>query len=161
MSTDTTGDTADHGLAAEPVGYWTGVAHREVIAYIRGQMAAQGLTQPQYWILRYLSTHDLASNESGRTVAELADGMRSFTLYGDDLAAEADALVARGWLTRDDDGRLRITADGEAARARVKANAPAVRAVIHDGIDDAEYVAALKVLRRMIRNVGGELSPTG
>jgi hypothetical protein len=31
-----------------------------------------------------------------------------------------------------------------------------VRARIHDGIGDADYVTTLKVLRRMIRNVGGD-----
>jgi hypothetical protein len=36
----------------------------------------------------------------------------------------------------------------------MKKAAPAIRARIHEGIDDADYVAALKVLGRLIANVG-------
>ncbi|GAB2836556.1 hypothetical protein GCM10022221_39660 [Actinocorallia aurea] len=36
-------------------------------------------------------------------------------------------------------------------------HAPAIRAEIHRGIDDADYVIALKVLRQLIRNTGGEV----
>ncbi|MFG2109327.1 BRCT domain-containing protein [Micromonospora chersina] len=39
----------------------------------------------------------------------------------------------------------------------MKTDAPAIRARIHQGIDDADYVTALKVLRLMIENAGGKL----
>lgn len=58
-------------------------------------------------------------------------------------------------MTTHADRRLWITESGDRARADISAHAPAVRAAIHQGIDDADYVAALKVLHRMIRNVGG------
>lgn len=51
--------------------------------------------------------------------------------------------------------RLHLTDDGEAARVRVRALATEVRAVVHEGISDEEYVATLKVLRRMAANVEG------
>ena len=60
-------------------------------------------------------------------------------------------------MTRDGDGRLRITEAGDAARAGLKTHAPDWRARIHDGIDDADYVTTLTVLRRMMRNVGSDL----
>ncbi|MFI7304021.1 hypothetical protein ACIBM8_12490 [Micromonospora aurantiaca] len=81
--------------------------------------------------------------------------MRSYLRAEDDLDAEAEVLRERGWLTRDADGRLRITEAGEDARLRLKQHAPGIRARIHDGVDDADYVTTLKVLRRMIRNTGG------
>jgi hypothetical protein len=34
-------------------------------------------------------------------------------------------------------------------------NAPAIRAALHEGIDDADYVTTVKVLQRLIRNAGG------
>lgn len=34
-------------------------------------------------------------------------------------------------------------------------NAPAIRAVLHAGIDDADYVTTVKVLQQLIRNAGG------
>ncbi|WP_399217708.1 hypothetical protein [Streptomyces sp. SAJ15] len=71
---------------------------------------------------------------------------------------EADVLLERGWLTRDDAGRLWITEPGEAARADLKRHTPAIRDRIHQGIDDADYVTTLRVLQRMIRNTGGTVA---
>jgi hypothetical protein len=73
----------------------------------------------------------------------------------DDLAAEAEALPERGWLTRDAEERLWLTEEGERARVDLARNAPAIRAALHEGIDDADYVTTLKVLRQLILNAGG------
>ncbi|MCP9950775.1 hypothetical protein [Actinomadura madurae] len=89
------------------------------------------------------------------TIPELAHAMRTYLRPEDDLEAEAEALLARGWLRRDDDGRLWITPEGEEGRRAIKQLAPEITARIHEGIDDADYVAALKVLGRMIRNTSG------
>ncbi|WP_405827727.1 MULTISPECIES: hypothetical protein [unclassified Streptomyces] len=72
------------------------------------------------------------------------------------LSAEAETLLARGWITRDADGRLWITGTGDAARADLKTHALAWRARIHEGIEDADHITTLNVLRRMMHNVGGE-----
>ncbi|MGA4541622.1 MarR family winged helix-turn-helix transcriptional regulator [Uniformispora flossi] len=150
-------DTAtDAELAGQPVGYWTGLAHRDVIAYIRRRQGELGLTQPQFWLLRNLSTDDLSPDGAPRSVAELQEAMRDYLLPTDDLVAESDVLVERGWLTREPDGRLQLAAEGEAARLRVKEIAPSVRAHIHEGIDDADYATAVRVMQRMIANVAVE-----
>jgi DNA-binding MarR family transcriptional regulator len=145
----------DAELAAEPVGYWVGAAHRVIIDYIRGQMSALGLTQPQFWLLRNLSANDLSPDGHGLTLAELTSRMRAY-LGDDDLESAAEDLLERGLVVRDTDQRLWITEAGQQGRARIKEQAPSVRARIHDGIDDADYVTTLKVLRRMIDNVGGD-----
>ncbi|MEU5282623.1 hypothetical protein N7925_14690 [Streptomyces sp. CA-278952] len=44
----------------------------------------------------------------------------------------------------------------EAARVRLRELATEVRAEVHKGISDEEYVAALQVLRKMIANVEGD-----
>lgn len=82
--------------------------------------------------------------------------MRAYLDDGDDLESDAADLLGRGWITRDADHRLWITEAGEKGHARVKEHAPTVRTRIHDDIDDANYVTTLKVLRRMIKNVGGD-----
>jgi len=151
-------DLTDTALTGQPIGHWTGVAHREIVGRIRDELATLGLSQPQYWLLRNLSPHDLAPNGQGQALPELADRMRSYLWADDDLPAAAADLVDRGLLTRDADARLTVTTAGENARTRVKDRAPALRAHIHDGVTDADYVTTLKVLRRMIANVGG---PTG
>ncbi|MFI6849308.1 MarR family winged helix-turn-helix transcriptional regulator [Kitasatospora sp. NBC_00085] len=153
-----TQEYTQQALAAEPVAYWTGVAYEEIIAFIRRQQAELGFTQPQYWMLRHLSRNDISKDGHGMTVPELVDATASYLRPEDDLDAEAEVLLERGWVSRDDDGRLWITEAGDAARAGLKSQAPAIRARIHEGIDDADYAAALRVLQRMLRNVGSPLA---
>ncbi|MFD0279670.1 hypothetical protein ACFVHB_38060 [Kitasatospora sp. NPDC127111] len=95
---------------------------------IRRELAALGLTQPQYWILRYLAPGDLGADVSGRTLDELAAVLGEYLLPGDDLPADADGLLARALVGRDADGRLRLTPAGRAAHTRVKESLPAIQA---------------------------------
>ncbi|MFI6515732.1 MarR family winged helix-turn-helix transcriptional regulator [Spirillospora sp. NPDC050679] len=151
----TTQQLSDAELAAQPAAYWTGLAYESLISFTRARQAELGFTQPQFWLLRNLSENDLSPDGQGMTVPELRQAMSSYLRAEDDLEAESEALVERGWLTRDGDGRLWITQAGEQARVDFKRHAPAIRARIHEGIDDADYVTALKVLQQMIRNTGG------
>ncbi|ACU38728.1 winged helix-turn-helix transcriptional regulator [Actinosynnema pretiosum subsp. pretiosum] len=139
--------------AAEPAAYWTGVAYQALIAFTRAHLAEQGITQPQFWLLRNLSPADLSPDGAPMTVPELRAAMATYLRAEDDLDAESEALVAKGQLSRDEAGGLTITEAGERARVAVKATTPRLRERIHEGVDDADYVAALGVLRRMIRNV--------
>lgn len=107
---------------------------------------------PGYWLLRNLSPNDVSPDGQGMIIPELQQAMSSYLGAEDDLQTEAQVLVGRGWLTRDDEGRLWITAAGDQARADLKQHAPAMRDRIHQGIDDADYVTTLKVLQQMIRN---------
>ncbi|MEV7230574.1 MarR family winged helix-turn-helix transcriptional regulator [Polymorphospora sp. NPDC051019] len=151
----TTQHVSDAGLAAQPAAYWTGVAYEALIAFTRARQAELGFTQPQFWLLRNLSKNDISPDGHGMTVPELEHAMSTYLRPGDDLVAEAEVLLERGWLTRDDANRLWITEVGDEARTDLKKHAPAIRDQIHQGIDDSDYVTALKVLRQMIRNTGG------
>ncbi|OKH88505.1 MarR family winged helix-turn-helix transcriptional regulator [Streptomyces uncialis] len=148
---------SDAELATQPAAYWTGVAYEALIAYIRAQQAELGFTQPQYWLLRNLSKNDISADGQGMTIRELQRAMATYLREEDDLAAESEGLLERGWLTRDGEGRLWITEVGDEARAGLKRHAPVIRDRIHEGIDDADYVTTLKVLRQMLRNTGSEL----
>ncbi|WP_369372602.1 MarR family transcriptional regulator [Streptomyces sp. cg36] len=150
----TTQHISDAGLAAQPAAYWTGLAYEAIIAFTRAQQAELGFTQPQFWLLRNLSKNDISSDGRGMTIPELQQAMSSYIRPEDDLTAEAEVLLERGWLTRDTGGRLWITSSGEEARVGLQQHAPAIRARIHQGIDDADYVTTLKVLQQMIRNTG-------
>jgi hypothetical protein len=151
----TTRPTSDAELAAQPAAYWTGVAYEALISFTRAQQAELGFTQPQFWLLRNLSRNDISPDGHGMTIPELQKAMSSYIRPEDDLAVEAEVSLERGWLTRDADGRLWITESGDEARAGLKEHAPAIRARIHQGIDDADYVTTVKVLQQMIRNTGG------
>ncbi|MFH9265835.1 MarR family transcriptional regulator [Streptomyces sp. NPDC017546] len=149
---------SDAELAGQPAAYWTGVAYEALIAYIRERQAEKGYTQPQFWLLRNLSADDISPDGAGMTVPELQRAMASYIRPEDDLAVAAGELVQRGWLTRDAAGRLWITEEGEQARLDLKRNAPAIRAALHAGISDADYVTTVKVLRQLVRNAGGAVS---
>ncbi|MBE1490009.1 MarR family winged helix-turn-helix transcriptional regulator [Plantactinospora soyae] len=154
----TTQQLSDAQLAAQPAAYWTGVAYEALIAFIRARQAEFGFTQPQFWLLRNLSRNDISTDGHGMTIPELERAMSTYLRAEDDLAAEAEVLLERGWLTRDGEGRWWITEAGEEARVDLKKHAPAIGARIHHGIDDADYVTTLKVLQQMIRNTGAPTS---
>ncbi|MCF3180534.1 winged helix-turn-helix transcriptional regulator [Streptomyces polychromogenes] len=151
----TTRQLSDAELAGQPAAYWTGVAYEALIAFTRARQAEKGYTQPQFWLLRNLSANDISPDGEGMTVPELRRAMASYLRPEDDLDAEAAVLVERGWLRRDDEERLWLTEAGEEARLSLRRNGPAIRAALHEGIDDADYVTTLKVLRQLIRNAGG------
>ncbi|MER0483821.1 MarR family transcriptional regulator [Streptomyces sp. Edi2] len=151
----TTQQMSDVELAGQPAAYWTGVAYEALIAYTRAQQVEKGYTQPQFWLLRNLSANDIAPDGQGMTLPELREAMASYIRPEDDLAVEAEVLLERGWLTRDTGNRLWLTEEGEQARVNLARNAPAIRATLHEGIDDADYVTTVKVLQQLIRNAGG------
>ncbi|NEB14503.1 MarR family transcriptional regulator [Streptomyces coelicoflavus] len=151
----TTQQLSDAELASQPAAYWTGVAYEALIAYIRARQAEKGYTQPQFWLLRNLSKNDISPDGEGMTLRELRQAMASYIRPEDDLAAEAEVLLERGWLTRDAEKRLWLTTEGEQARVDIAGLAPSIVSVLHEGIDDADYVTTLKVLQRLIRNAGG------
>lgn len=69
------------------------------------------------------------------------------------IARVVDQLVRRGWLLIDSRQCLHLTDSGETARVRLRELTTELRAVVHEGISDEEYAAALKVLRKMVANV--------
>ncbi|KRF20920.1 transposase [Nocardioides sp. Soil797] len=145
---------SDTELANQPAAYWTGVAYEAVIRFTRARQAELGYTQPQFWLLRNLSANDISPDGAGMTVPQLREAMSSYLRPEDDLVVESEALVERGWLSRDAEGRLWLTEEGEAARVDLQHNAPAIRDAIHAGIDDADYVTTVRVLQQLIRNTG-------
>jgi hypothetical protein len=151
----TTQPISDAELAGQPAAYWTGVAYEALIAYTRAEMAEKGYTQPQFWLLRNLSANDISPDGEGMTLTELRQAMTSYIRPEDDLTTEAEVLVERGWLTRGTEDRLWLTDEGEQARVDLARSTPAIRAALHDGIDDADYVTTVKVLQQLIRNAGG------
>ncbi|NLU68695.1 MarR family winged helix-turn-helix transcriptional regulator [Streptomyces sp. HNM0574] len=144
---------ADDNLATQPIGYWSGLVHSIVTRRLRDTLAAIDVTQPQYWVLNRVNGGPTAPSREDVVLqlTSLADGER-------EIARAVDQLVHRGWLWTDAGQGLHLTDTGEAARVRVRELATELRAVVHEGISDDEYVAALKVLRRMVANVeaGGD-----
>lgn len=159
-NSDTSGSTTDQApadpaatdgmLATQPIGYWSGLAHDAVTRHLRDALARMDVTQPQYWVLNRVNGGPTAPSreEVADQLSPLADGPY-------DIARVVDQLLHRGWLKGDDGQRLHLTEAGEAARVRLREVMTELRAVVHEGISDEEYVAALKVLRTMVANVQG------
>ncbi|GAA4983484.1 MarR family winged helix-turn-helix transcriptional regulator [Actinopolymorpha pittospori] len=147
----------DAELAHHPVGYWTGAAHEAVISYIDQEHRRLGVTQ-RHW----MTLNALTRNEAGLTREEITYVLRRYMTpqIGDvsTYPAVLDDLVERGWVAAGTDGRLTLTDAGHAGRARIAERTAAIRAHLHDGVTDEEYVAALKVLRRITANAGGPLT---
>jgi MarR family transcriptional regulator, organic hydroperoxide resistance regulator len=142
----------DAGLAQQPIGYWSWAAHKATVTHIRSALAEHGLTQPPWWVLNQLVDAD----DKGRPRAEVVAMLRGYLDVGEAMEPEIDTLVAQGLVTQDASTRLRLTAEGHALRAKAYERVLRASADIHTGIPDEEYVAALKVLQRMIHNVGGK-----
>ncbi|MDQ8706134.1 MarR family winged helix-turn-helix transcriptional regulator [Streptomyces sp. LHD-70] len=144
---------ADDMLATQPIGYWSGLAHAAVTGHLRDAMARIDVTQPQYWVLNCVN-----GGSEGPSRAEVVIQLTPLADGPHDIARVVDQLVHRGWLRIDTGQRLHLTDAGEAARVRLRELAAELRAVVHEGISDEEYVAALKVLRRMVANVEGDVN---
>ncbi|GGN48921.1 hypothetical protein GCM10012285_36490 [Streptomyces kronopolitis] len=141
----------DDMLATQPIGYWSGLAHAAVTRQLRDAMARIDVTQPQYWVLNRVNGGPAAPSREEVVIqlTSLADGPH-------EIARVIDQLFHRGWLRADAGQRLQLTDAGEAARVRLRELVTELRGVAHEGISDEEYVAALKVLRRVITNLEGD-----
>ncbi|WP_309031130.1 MarR family winged helix-turn-helix transcriptional regulator [Streptomyces alfalfae] len=144
----------DGELVNQPIGYWTWAANKTLMAYARGRLAAIGITQPQWWVL-----HQALHSENGVTREEVISAHRANLDVGAGLAPDLDLLVERKLLVSEADGRLRITDEGRALHQRAAETQQASRRQVHTDISDEEYLITLKVLQRMMRNAGGDVSP--
>ncbi|MDI6098860.1 MarR family winged helix-turn-helix transcriptional regulator [Actinoplanes sp. NEAU-A12] len=138
---------AEDALAAQPIGYWSGAVHRAVVTRLRDAMATIDVTQPQWWTLTRVDAG------GGLTRDEVTTHLEDVADTPHDVPRAVDQLLHRGWIAADNAGRLGLTDDGRAAQRRIRALVTEVRAQIHEGVPDEEYVAALKVIRRMISNL--------
>lgn len=138
----------DEMLASQPIGYWTGRVHAATTGHLRDAMARIDVTQPQYWVLNCVNSAPTAPSwqQIVDQLTPLADNPR-------DIPRTIDQLLHRAWLSADDADRLHLTEPGETARAQLRDLVTDVRAELHDGVTDEQYVAALKVLRQVLANV--------
>jgi hypothetical protein len=136
-------------LAKQPPGYWTGEAYRTIVGRIRAELGVEDLTQPHWWTLNHV-----AGSPGTWTRAKLAEKLAPYDDQGLDFDAVFDDLVSRGWMT-EDEGFV-LTEEGEDGRLRARDRAARSHKQTFEGIDTAEYAAALNVLRRMIDNLGGD-----
>ncbi|MFF2011847.1 MarR family winged helix-turn-helix transcriptional regulator [Streptomyces sp. NPDC058195] len=141
----------DAELTQQPIGYWSWAAYKAVVSRTRAALGEIGTNQPQWWVLA-----QVARAEGGRSRDEVSRLLRNYLDTGpENMEAEIDQTIARGWVTEDAEGRLDITAEGTAFHAKAAALQEELWAERHAGISDEEYLTTLKVLQRFIHNTGG------
>ncbi|MFE4974335.1 MarR family transcriptional regulator [Kitasatospora sp. NPDC056651] len=138
-------------IAAQPIGAWTGeVFRRLVVEGLRRRLAVEDLTQPHWWTLNHA-----AGRPGGWTRTTLTERLTPYDDQGTAYDTVFDDLIARGWLTEDTDGGFTLTEAGEAGRLRARERNLEITERAHEGIDPAEFVTTVNVLRRMVANLGG------
>jgi len=144
----------DDELIAQPVGYWTLAARQAVEGHINNRLGEHlGIRQPHWWTL-----YRVGETEEGLTRDELAERIHYTRPYVDPATTVLPAvqdLLDSGHLTLTDSGRLQLTGPGREMRGQLIELIPRVLGEIHEGVDDKDYATTVRVLRRMIRNVGG------
>ena len=139
----------------QPIGYWTGEAYRRIAGAIRKSLAAEGLTQPQWWTLNHVANGEWTR---GSLVEKLAPF--SANEQGLEVDEELDGLLERGWVTHDaSTEKLSLTTTGEEHRQRAWERNRATHRAMLDGVSDAEYDDCISVLQRVVGNLGGDPSP--
>ncbi|MFI6106726.1 MarR family transcriptional regulator [Streptomyces sp. NPDC051310] len=137
-------------LAAQPIGAWSGEAYRRVVGALRAQLAVEDLTQPHWWTLNHVA------GDPGRwTRTALTERLKRYDDLGIDFNGVYDDLVARGWL-EEGSGGMTLTEAGEAGRLRARERNMRVHRQVHAGVDTADFVTTINVLRRMVANLGGD-----
>jgi hypothetical protein len=137
-------------LAAQPIGYWSGVANEIIVDSIRAALAEEGLTQPHWWILNHV-----AGAPGQWTRASLTVKLSPFDRQNTAFEAVYADLASRGWIA-EPNGGLTLTEAGEEGRQRARDRSLKVHEQMHNGVETADYVTTLNVLRRMIANLGGD-----
>ncbi|MFF1508685.1 MarR family transcriptional regulator [Streptomyces sp. NPDC058326] len=146
----TLGEYSQEELAAQPIGAWTGMAYRLVVGALREQLAVEDLTQPHWWTINHVA------GDPGRwTRAALIERLTKWDDLGTDFHGVFDDLVDRGWLV-EDGGLMTLTEAGEEGRVRARQRNRRVHQQVHEGVDTADFVTTINVLRRMVANLGGD-----
>jgi DNA-binding MarR family transcriptional regulator len=139
-------------LAKQPIGYWSGEAYRRVADSLRQSLAANDLSQPQWWVLNRLDDRSRTWTRQG-LVDELAP--YSDKEEGRDVGEEIDRMVAAGLAAADGDAVL-ITDEGAARLAAARERNGRAHRDALVGIGDDEYAVTIDVLRRIVGNLDGD-----
>lgn len=141
-------------IQSQPIGYWTGEAYRHISRAIRRSLSAEDLTQPQWWMLNHVARRQWNQAALLSKLAPVNANEQNL-----DLMNELDDLIHRGWLTRDTETQeLHLTARGVEGRQRTWERNGATHRSMVAGVSDEEYDDCIRVLQRIVGNLGGNPS---
>ncbi|MFF9426967.1 MarR family winged helix-turn-helix transcriptional regulator [Streptomyces sp. NPDC014746] len=131
-----------------PIGFLLNRTDAALTRVMDGTLGEFGLTRVAWQVLNTVGKEaGIADAELLRILADNADAPT--------LATAVETTLTGGWTTRPTPGRLALTPDGTARLAEVTEHVRAFRARSVEGITPEEYGTAVRVLERMIENLGG------
>ena len=133
--------------AGRPIGYWLKHLDRLIDDRFSRALAADELTRRHWQVLN-------TAARGPASPAELTQALEPF-LRGDParLAATADDLIRRGWVSRDQQDRLRLTAGGRTAHQITRQRVRQTRDLLLRGISAGQYAAVISTLAQMAANL--------
>jgi DNA-binding MarR family transcriptional regulator len=133
--------------AGRPIGYWLKHLDRLIDDSFSRALAADELTRRHWQVLN-------TAARGPASPAELTQALEPF--LRDDpaqLATTVNDLTRRGWVSRDQDGRLCLTPGGRAAHQKTRDRVRQNRDLLIRGVSADEYAAVTATLARMAANL--------
>lgn len=133
----------------QPIGFWTTRAGEAIRRRTRSRLQEIGVSQPEWWLLQQLSLHP-AGVDDHTMIATIGPN--------DTDQAIVDAIAAaieKEWIRRDGD-RLLLTPTGDDIVSAAGTIQQELADERRQGISDADYETAIRVMQRTIANVGGD-----
>src|SRR5690606_9120713 len=131
------------------IGYWIRQADQALTTHIDAAQSAQGLARLDWQLLNLL--HDRGA-QPGQAIAHVMQPFADTHRLGEALAA----LAARGVIEGDgsEASPFRLTEEGRRLHASAAAVQQEVRQKAVQGISQDDYVTAVRVLQRIVENLG-------
>jgi len=133
--------------AGRPIGYWLKHLDRLIDDSFSRALAADELTRRHWQVLNTLA-------RGPASPAELTQALELF-LRGDpaQLATTVDDLIGRGWVSRDQQDRLCLTAGGRTAHQITQQRVQQTRDLLLRGVSADQYGAVIGTLAQMAANL--------
>jgi hypothetical protein len=129
----------------KPIGYWLKHLDQLIEDNFERALADHGLVRRHWQVLNAL-------RGSPATQEMIAEG----PFWTEDAVTPEEILgqlLQRGWIRQDDEGRYRLSPEGEAGHAAVAEQVATVRSALTRNVSREEYLAAVSTLRRMAENL--------
>ncbi len=135
----------------QPIGFWTGEAHKLVGAKLHQTLADNGLSQPQWWMLNHLESATWTRDGLLEMLAPYNDNEE-----GRDLAAELEHLFEAGLVSVAEGDALQMTPGGvETLMVSRRLNMAANDNML-SGVSPDDLITCINVLRAVVQNLGGD-----
>lgn len=137
----------------QPIGYWLKQADNLLTEQINKVQSANGVSRFDWQVLNRLNELGMADRK------QLFEVMRTF-ITEVELEEILSSLTQRGWVeqgkvSHNSAAEFHLTEEGRRQHAIILASQKEVRAQAMQGIGEEEYATVIRVLQRIVSNLGG------